>query len=45
MNELDLNSVLKIYPNPEEVPDKPYFTRVFYPSQSERAIRRCKGIL
>lgn len=30
MNELDLNSVLKIYPNPEEVPDKPYFTKEIF---------------
>lgn len=30
MNERDLTSVLKIYPNPEEVPDKPYFTKEIF---------------
>ena len=30
MNEHGLNSVLKIYPNPEEVPDKPYFTKEIF---------------
>ena len=30
MNEQVLNSVLKIYPNPEEVPDKPYFTKEIF---------------
>lgn len=30
MNERDLTSVLKIYPNPEEVPDKLYFTKEIF---------------
>ena len=30
MNEHGSNSVLKIYPNPEEVPDKPYFTKEIF---------------
>lgn len=30
MNERDLTSVLKLYPNPEEMPDKPYFTKEIF---------------
>ena len=30
MNERDLNSVLKLYPNPEKIPDKPYFTKEIF---------------
>lgn len=30
MNEHGSNSVLKIYPSPEEVPDKPYFTKEIF---------------
>lgn len=30
MNERDLNSVLKLYPNPEKKPDKPYFTKEIF---------------
>ena len=30
MNERDLNSVLKLYPNPEKMPDKPYFTKEIF---------------
>ena len=30
MNEHGSNSVLKIYTNPEEVPDKPYFTKEIF---------------
>lgn len=30
MNEQVLNSVLKLYPNPEKMPDKPYFTKEIF---------------
>ena len=30
MNEQGLNSVLKLYPNPEKMPDKPYFTKEIF---------------
>lgn len=30
MNERDLTSVLKLYPNPEKMPDKPYFTKEIF---------------
>lgn len=30
MNEQGSSSVLKLYPNPEEVPDKPYFTKEIF---------------
>lgn len=30
MNERDLTSVLKLYPNPEKIPDKPYFTKEIF---------------
>lgn len=30
MNERDLNSVLNLYPNPEKMPDKPYFTKEIF---------------
>lgn len=30
MNEQVSNSVLKLYPNPEKMPDKPYFTKEIF---------------
>lgn len=30
MNEQVLNSVLELYPNPEKMPDKPYFTKEIF---------------
>ena len=30
MNEQGSNSVLKLYPNPEKMPDKPYFTKEIF---------------
>ena len=30
MNEQDSSSVLKLYPNPEKMPDKPYFTKEIF---------------
>ena len=30
MNEHGSNSVLKLYPNPEKMPDKPYFTKEIF---------------
>lgn len=30
MNERDLTSVLELYPNPENMPDKPYFTKEIF---------------
>ena len=30
MNEQVLNSALKLYPNPEKMPDKPYFTKEIF---------------
>ena len=30
MNERDLTSVLELYPNPEKMPDKPYFTKEIF---------------
>ena len=30
MNEQVLNSVLKLYPNPEKMPDKPYFIKEIF---------------
>ena len=30
MNEQVSNSVLELYPNPEKMPDKPYFTKEIF---------------
>ena len=30
MNEQGSNSVLELYPNPEKMPDKPYFTKEIF---------------
>ena len=39
MNEQGSNSVLKLYPNPEKMPDKPYFTKeIFLISSNQRLV-------
>ena len=40
MNERDLNSVLNLYPNPEKMPDKPYFTKEIFLNMCLNDVKR-----
>jgi hypothetical protein len=48
MNEQGSSSVLKLYPNPEKMPDKPYFTKEIFLNMCLSDVKRLavtKGLL
>lgn len=40
MNEQGSNSVLKLYPNPEKMPDKPYFTKEIFLNMCSNDVKK-----